>query len=142
MTPRKRRDRNGQYYCTTVLLSVLLLRAPAPEQLRPRPPQTTKDQRGGPPAIIIAWPELFGGGFYNQETTLSSEFNIRVLFLTTRGAQSVHSGANRAFCCNQRIPAHGQLRPLSPHALAFNNHLKELTASAATKTATRGTCLN
>ena len=51
-----------KYYCTTVLLSVPLLRAPAPEQLRPRPPQTTKDQRGGPPAIIIAWPELFGGG--------------------------------------------------------------------------------
>ena len=53
------------YYCTTVLLyyctTVLLLRAPAPEQLRPRPPQTTKDQRGAP-AIIIAWPELFGWG--------------------------------------------------------------------------------
>ena len=42
------------YYCTTVLLTVLLLKAPAPKQLRPRPPQTTKDDQGGGPPVTIA----------------------------------------------------------------------------------------
>ena len=61
------------YYCTTVLLTVLLItESPGPKQLRPRPPQTTKDDPpGGPQKMhitiaqgLVVWGWGGGGGVY------------------------------------------------------------------------------
>ena len=105
MTPWKKRDRHRQdrgdtvlllycctttvllyYYCTTVLSNCTTTESPGPKQLRPRLPQTTKDDPPGSPLknahyYCAGSGCFFGGegGFTNQETTLYIEIRRRGL---------------------------------------------------------------